>query len=132
MPQKYLTVINTIKPVNSIDLIDEFAKAEGEKYIVIKNIQVFNNNGQLDVGMMLCCTFADESIQSCGVMDDFIASTNHLIDKAICIKNTNKRLTFYFKDYKGNMIEEKEGYYYLIEMSLTWSENKNINISIDK
>ena len=99
MTNKYLTVTNTIKSVNSIDLIDDFVKAEGDKYIKIENVKVFNNNGQIDVGMFLCGTFADESIESCGLMDDFIASTYNTTDKIIHISNNNRRIQFYFRDY---------------------------------
>ena len=128
MPQKYLTVSNTIKAINKIDLLDEFVKAEGEKYIVIKNVKVFNNNGQIDVGMFLCGTFADESVKSYGLMDDFIASTGDSNDKIIRISNNDSRITFYFKDYKGATIEEKSDYYYLIELLLVWDEDKVIKV----
>ena len=140
MTNKYLTVTNTIKSVNSIDLIDDFVKAEGDKYIKIENVKVFNNNGQIDVGMFLCGTFADESIESCGLMDDFIASTYNTNDKIIHISNNNRRIQFYFRDYKGQMIgdvgnmsgSEKTEYYYLIELLLVWSTEKIINVLADK
>ena len=140
MSNKYLTVTNTIKSVNSIDLIDDFVKAEGDKYIKIENVKVFNNNGQIDVGMFLCGTFADESIESCGLMDDFIASTYNTNDKIIHISNNNRRIQFYFRDYKGQMIgdvgnmseSEKTEYYYLIELLLVWQTEKIINVLADK
>ena len=126
MPLKYLAVINTIKSVNKLELIDEFVKAEGEKYIVIKDVKVFNNTGQIDVGMFLCGTFGDDSIKSCGLIDDFIASTSITRDKYIHVNNNDSRITFYFKDYKGTTIEEKSDYYYLIDLLLIWGEKDNV------
>ena len=124
MCQKYLIVTNKIKTTNIVELDEDFVKCRCNKYIKIESIKVFNDNGQIDIGCCLCGTFADDSIKSSGLINDFIASTYNPEPKIIAIHNNDKRLMFYFRDYKGELLDEKLNYYYTIELLLLSSDKE--------
>ena len=105
MPEIYLTATGELKMVNTLELISDFVNNNKDKYIIIKNVKLFNENGQIDVGCYLCGDFADTNNYSTGLMNDFIATTNNKFEKIIQINNNCRRISFYFKDYKGNYLK---------------------------
>lgn len=127
MPVMYLTSTDQVKTVNTLELHANFVKSDEYKYIIIKNVKLFNSNGQVDVGGYLCGDFADNNNFSTGLMNDFIMSSNNQYEKIITIDNNCRRISFYFKDYKGNHIKEDSGYYYLLELALVYDETKEIS-----
>ena len=126
MPVIYLTATGCVQTVNSVELLDEFVKAPENKTIIITNLKLFNSNGQVDVGAYLCGNFADSINYSTGLMNDFVMATNNTHKKQISIDNNCRRLSFYFRDYKGNYIKDDCEYYYLLELMLVYNETKII------
>ncbi len=135
MKVRYQNYTDMVKTINYLDLIPAFVKCNDIKFIIIKNVKLFNEKGQIDVGCCLCGDFADNSNYSDGLIKDFIITTNNPYEKLIRINNDVRRLTFYFKDYKGEYIKEDSGYYYLIELELCYDDEatkKVININEEK
>ena len=121
MPIKYINISNRVDDNNVIDLPNDFTYSKNEKFISVLKVRLINNNGQLDVGSVLCGDFADDSSYSFGLFDDFIICSNEINVKDIHIHNINlRRLNFYFKDYKGEKITYSDNYYYTLELKLTY------------
>ena len=78
MPIKYINYSDHGKNEYTLHLPNDFTSSPNEKFLVIKNVRLSNNNGQLDVGCCLCGNFADESSYSYGLMDDFIICSNEI------------------------------------------------------
>ena len=121
MPVRYINISNRVDDNNIIDLPNDFTQSTNDKYISIVKVRLINNNGQLDVGSVLCGEFADESTYSYGLFDDFIICSNEINEKIIHIHNTNLRqLNFYFKDYRGEKITYEDDYYYTLEIKISY------------
>ena len=121
MPIKYINISSRVNNTNIIDLPNDFTQSTNLKYISVVKVRLINNNGQLDVGSVLCGNFADDSTYSYGLFDDFIICSNEINEKVIHIHNTNLRqLKFYFKDYKGEKITYNDEYYYTLELRLSY------------
>ena len=107
---------------NVVYLPMDFTISDNEnKYISILKVRLINSNGQMDIGCCLCGNFADESSYSYGLMDDFIMCSNEFNEKSIHIHNENIRsLKFWFKDYKGVLIQDSDNYYYTLELKLIY------------
>ena len=117
MSIKYINISNRVDDNNFIDLPNDFTQSNNEKFISVLKVRLINNNGQLDVGSVLCGDFADDSSYSFGLFDDFIICSNEINEKVIHIHYTNLRqLKFYFKDYKGEKITYSDEYYYTLEL----------------
>ena len=121
MPTKYINISNRVDDNNVIDLPNDFTYSKNEKFISVLKVRLINNNGQLDVGSVLCGDFADDSSYSFGLFDDCIICSNEINEKIIHIHNINlRRLNFYFKDYKGEKITYEDEYYYTLELKLNY------------
>ena len=118
---KYLNISDHGKDKYTLNLPNDFTMSNNDKYIIIRKVRVFNNNGQLDVGCSLCGDFADESQYNYGIIDDFILCSNEFNEKEIHIHNTNlRKLEFYFRDYKGVLIQASDDYYFTLELKLIY------------
>lgn len=122
MPRKYVNVVEKVDERNEINLNLDFTQSTmPDKSIIVRKVRLINNNGQLDIGCCLCGDFAGDSSYSYGLVDDFIMCTNEINEKIIHIHEINcRKLTFWFCDYKGNLITAEDDYYFALELELIY------------
>ena len=120
MPRRYINITEKVSEKLNIKLISDFIQStDPNKMIVVRKVRLINPYGQLDVGCCLCGDFADESSYSIGLMDDFIMCTNELNQKEIHIHNNNcNHISFWFRDYKGELLTSDDNYYFTLEIEL--------------
>ena len=120
MPRRYINISEKVSEKLNIKLISDFIQStDPNKMIVVRKVRLINPYGQLDVGCCLCGDFADESSYSVGLMDDFIMCTNELNQKEIHIHNNNcNHISFWFRDYKGELLTSDDNYYFTLEIEL--------------
>ena len=120
MPRRYINISEKVSEKLNIKLISDFIQSrDSNKMIVIRKVRLINPYGQHDVGCCLCGDFADESSYSVGLMDDFIMCTNELNQKEIHIHNNNcNNISFWFRDYKGELLTSDDNYYFTLEIEL--------------
>ena len=122
MPRKYINITSKVIEFNTLNINLDFAQSTNpDKMIIVRKVRLINSYGQLDIGCCLCGDFADQSTYSMGLMDDFIMCSNEINEKMIHIHNNNLReLKFYFKDYKGYLVDYDDEYYYTLELRLEY------------
>ena len=122
MPRRYVNMSGKVSENMWIQFDLDFAiSTDPNKTIVIRKVRLINPYGQLDIGCCLCGDFADDSSYSLGLMDDFIMCTNELNQKEIHIHTINNRkINYWFRDYKGNLLTADDDYYYTLELELIY------------
>ena len=120
MPRRYINITEKVTEKLNMKLNSDFIQSrDPNKIIVVRKVRLINPYGQLDVGCCLCGDFADESSYSVGLMDDFIMCTNELNQKEIHIHNNNcNHISFWFRDYKGELLKSDDNYYFTLEIEL--------------
>ena len=120
MPRRYINITEKVTEKLNMKLNSDFIQStDPNKTIVVRKVRLINPYGQLDVGCCLCGDFADESSYSVGLMDDFIMCTNELNQKEIHIHNNNcNHISFWFRDYKGELLTSDDNYYFTLEIEL--------------
>ena len=130
--QIYVPLLDPTHPHNLFEysLPNDFIQSTNKKYVVIKKVRLFNNEGQLDMGGCLCSNLASECCYNYGLGENqnYIMSVNELNEKVFEIKSEIKTIQFWFCDYKGiklcyseqGTVDLTEGYYYVIEMELVY------------
>ena len=120
MPRRYVNITEKVDEKIGLTLGPDFViSTDPNKTIVVRKVRLINSYGQLDVGCCLCGDFADESSYSIGLMDAFIMCTNELNQKEIHIHNNNcNHISFWFRDYKGNLLTSDDDYYFTLELEL--------------
>ena len=120
MPRRYVNITEKVDEKIGMTLdVDFVISTDPNKTIIIRKVRLINPYGQLDVGCCLCGDFADESSYSVGLMDDFIMCTNELNQKEIHIHNNNcNHISFWFRDYKGELLTSDDNYYFTLEIEL--------------
>ena len=96
-----------------------YSKVEG-KSIIIHKLNLYNSNGQLMFGCYLCGNFATDTTYSFGLINDYLMSSNELNPKQILIKSHLNNMKFWFKDYKGKLIDESDDFYFTLEYELIY------------
>ena len=121
MLRKYMNYTDHGKRSYELYMPNDFrySKVEG-KSIIIHKLNLYNSNGQLMFCCYLCGNFATDTTYSFGLIGDYIMSSNELNPKQILVKSNLNNMKFWFKDYKGKLIEEADDFYFTLEYELVY------------
>ena len=111
----------------TLNLPLDFIQSKNDKYLIVKKLRLFNNDGQMDLGACvsskaLCC----ENIYTEGINfnQNYIMAANELNEKKFKISSDLKTVDFLFTDYKGELLNTYEDitkcYYYVLEIELIY------------
>lgn len=106
----------------------DFIQSREDKYIVIRKLRMFNNDGQMELGA--CLTSNVLSKDCCynyglNYNQNYIMSSNEINEKIFKISSDVKKIDFTFTDYKGELLTIHDdilnaAYYYVLELELVY------------
>ncbi len=118
---------NYMNNTYKLNLPLDFIQSKNDKYIIIRKLRLFNNEGQMDIGSCLASeALCRENMYSEGLNynKNYIMSANELNEKKFKISSDIKVVDFTFTDYKGELINTYDDitkcYYYVLELELVY------------
>lgn len=111
----------------TLNLPLDFIQSKNDKYLIVKKLRLFNNDGQMDLGACVASkALCRENIYTEGINfnQNYIMSANELNEKKFKISSDLKTIDFLFTDYKGELLNTYEDitkcYYYVLEIELIY------------